>query len=178
MTNRKLESAMKAFQNGDVDGFNTIYQAIHRLVFYVIYGIVKDYQRAEDLLQNVFMTVYEKKDEYRKKESVKAWIIQIARNMALNEWKREQRVVVSERDTIDAIHKKENEANPDTPLIDLAKDILPEDEFLIVMLCVVEGYTRREVGKLLNLSTSGVTWKLNRALEQLRTTIEGGKEYE
>ena len=51
----------------------------------------------------------------------------------------------------------ENNANLDTPLIDLASRILEEDEFNIVMLCVVEKYKRREVAKLFNLSTSRVT---------------------
>lgn len=169
---------MKAFQEGDVKGFNTLYDALHRLVFYVVYGIVKDYQLAEDLLQNVFLTIYERKEDYRRRGSVKAWVLQIARNMALNERKKQQRVVVSETETIDALNKHQSTTMPETPLIDLAKDMLPEDEFLIVMLYVVEGYTRREVGKLLNLSTSGVTWKLNQALERLRNMMEGGQGHE
>lgn len=173
MSDRKLEQAMKAFQQGDLKGFNTLYEALHRLVFYVVYGIVKDYALAEDLLQEVFIRLYERKEDFRREGSVKAWILQIARHLALNEKKRREKVVVSDR-AIDALRTDRHQAIPETPLIDLAKDRLAEDEFLIVMLCVVEGYPRREVGKLLNLSTSGVTWKLNQALERLRTWWEGG----
>jgi len=43
------------------------------------------------------------------------------------------------------------------------------------MLCVVEGYKRREVAKMYNLSTSGVTWKLNNALEKLRRELQNEK---
>ena len=58
-------------------------------------------------------------------------------------------------------------------LIDLAAKNLPEDEFMILMLCVCERYQRREVA-IMKLSVSGVTWKLNRALDKLRKLAKGG----
>lgn len=176
MSNKKLESCMKSFQNGDLDGFNRIYESTNRMVFYLIYSIVKDYQLAEDLLQNVYITVYEKKDYYHPSGSVKAWIMQIARNLAINAYNRKQREIIVDNETFDGLDT--TTSNTERPLIDLAQELLAEDEFLIVMLCVTEGYTRKEVGKLLHLSTSGVTWKLNQALEKLRKAVKGGERNE
>ena len=42
------------------------------------------------------------------------------------------------------------------------------------MLCICEGYKRREVAEITGLSTSGVTWKLHNALEKLKSITEGG----
>ena len=171
----KLEKSMKKLQSGDKHAFNDIYEQTHRLVFLVIYAILKDYQSAEYVMQNVFIKVYEKCHLYQEDNSVKAWISTIARNLALNEYNKNKKEVFVEPGVLDVVVEQRNE---DTPLIDLAKDILDEDEFLIVMLCVTEGYKRREVAELMNLSTSGVTWKINHDLDKLKKQIERRESHE
>ncbi len=168
----KLEKYMLMLKEGDTSAFTYIYEQTHRMVFYIIYPIVKDYALAEDVMQNVFINIYEKIDLYKDNISPKAWIATIARNLAINEYKKLKKNVTVDVDTMDALIP--DKQTPETPLIDLAESSLPEDEFLIVMLCVCEGYKRREVAEILNLSISGVTWKLNNALEKLKILTEGG----
>lgn len=172
---KRLERAMKLFKSGDKTAFETIYNETHRLVFYIIYPIVKDYSKTEDIMQDVFLAIYEKIDLYKEDISPKAWICAIARNLAINNYQQEKKQNLVDIDKLPEFEVKENE---DTPLIDLAKDLLSEEEFLIVMLCVCEGYKRREVAQLLNLSTSGVTWKLHQALDKLRKAMTGGDNSE
>ncbi|HEY8396232.1 MAG TPA: RNA polymerase sigma factor [Bacilli bacterium] len=159
-----LEKAFQALKKGDEAAFADIYEATHRLVYYTIYQILKNKELAEDIMQDTFLKVYEKIDAYRA-DSPKAWIVTIARNLAINEYNRRKKVSLLDDETLDYITEKENK---DTPLIELAAKNLPEDEFMILMLCVCERYKRREVAKIMKLSTSGVTWKLNRALEKLK----------
>ncbi|MGD9605427.1 MAG: RNA polymerase sigma factor [Bacilli bacterium] len=167
----RLEKSMQQLKNGDSSAFEDVYEQTHRMVFYIVHGIVKDYSKSEDLTQDVFMKIYDKIDMYNHSVSPKAWIAMIAKNTALNEYKRMKRETVIDNDTADlVVDEKPN--RKETPLIDLASKHLSEDEFTIVMLCVGEGHTRKEVGKMLNLSTSGVTWKLEQALKKLRKIIE------
>ena len=169
---KRLENSMIALKNGDDSQFDIIYEETHRLVFYVIYSVLKNKTDAEDVLQQVYMKVYEKIHQFT--DSPKAWICSIAKNLALNFYQKKAKEKVSFVENIKDI--PENNANLDTPLIDLASRILEEDEFNIVMLCVVEKYKRREVAKLFNLSTSGVTWKLHHALEKLRRELHKENE--
>ncbi len=169
--NIKIEKSMQLLKNGDTSAFDTIYEQTHRMVFYIVYPIVKDYARAEDVTQNVFVKIFEKIKLYKDNTSAKAWIAAIAKNLALNEYKKYKNDVVVDIEETNYITDDAKEEN--TPLIDLAKDNLTEDEFMIVMLCVCEGYKRREVAKLLNLSTSGVTWKLDNSLKKLKSLTEG-----
>ncbi|HHU55130.1 MAG TPA: RNA polymerase sigma factor [Acholeplasmataceae bacterium] len=169
MFNSKLlEQSMEKLKQGDVSSFDIIYKETHRLVFYVIYQILQNKTLCEDIMQDVYIKVYQKISTYQNQNSPKAWICMIARNLALNELKRRERVQILDQDKINEIQAKYEE----TPLIDLASKILPEDEYLILMMCVVEGYRRREVAKIFNLSTSGVTWKLNQALTKLKKEVE------
>ncbi len=40
------------------------------------------------------------------------------------------------------------------------------------MLCIGEGYTRREASKIVGLSTSGVTWKLQEAMKKMKKLVK------
>lgn len=167
--NQKLNKSLLALKNGDDQAFGYIYEATEHLVYYTVYSILKNRTRTEDIMQSTYIKVYENIGSYQS-NAPKAWIVTIARNLAINEYnrlKREQLVEAEALDTIAADRK-----NADTPLIDLAAKSLPEDEFMIVMLCICEGYKRREVAELLHLSPSGVTWKLDQALKKLRKLAE------
>lgn len=162
---------MQQLKNGDASAFDTIYEETSRMVYYIVYGIMKNHTKAEDLTQDVFMKVYEKINQYTQSLSPKAWIAMIAKNTAINEFKKQKREQIIDVDTADLL-VDEKPSRKDTPLIDLAAKHLSDEEFMIVMLCVTEGYKRREVGEMLNLSTSGVTWKLEQALNKLRMIVE------
>lgn len=113
------------------------------------------------------MQIIKKIKDYKPTNAPKAWIVQIARNLSLNEIKLRNREVLVFQEDLDIQEKKE-----ETPLIDLAQANLPEDEFLILMLCIGEGLTRREVAKNLGLSTSGVTWKLQQAMKKMQNLLK------
>ncbi len=165
--NYRLEQNMKRLQAGELESFDEIYEQTNRLVYYVIYQIVKDHDLTQDLLQNTYMQIIKKIKDYKPTNAPKAWIVQIARNLSLNEIKLRNREVLVFQEDLDIQEKKE-----ETPLIDLAQANLPEDEFLILMLCIGEGLTRREVAKNLGLSTSGVTWKLQQAMKKMQNLLK------
>lgn len=170
MYNKKeLAKKMQALKNGDENAFDSIYEDTHRLVYYVIFSILKDSFLSEDIMQNTFIKVYENISKYDNHEP-KAWITTIARNLAINEYNRRKRIDVVDVEKLD--DHTSNNKNTDTPLIDLAARTLSHEEFLIVMLCVVDGYKRREVANIINKSTSGVTWLLNNSLDKLRKLVK------
>lgn len=170
MNNKKeLAKKMQALKNGDDTAFAAIYENTHRLVYYVVFSIIKDSFLAEDIIQNTYIKVYENIQKYENHEP-KAWITTIARNLAINEYNRRKRIDIVEIEKLD-IYTSETK-NSDTPLIDLAARHLNHEEFLVVMLCIVDGYKRREVADIINKSTSGVTWILNNSLEKLRVLVK------
>ena len=69
--------------NKDESTFDQIYSEYNKLVFYVIYQIVKDQEITKDLVQETFLTVYNKIDQYNG-GNFKYWILQIAKHLAIN----------------------------------------------------------------------------------------------
>lgn len=171
--NHKLEISMKRLKNGDLQAFDEIYDQTNRIVYYVIYQIVKEQSLAEDVMQDVYMHLVDKIDLYDPQTTPKAWIVQMARNLAINEYNKRTKEMIVEDEEIDLIAS--SPTSKETPLIDLARANLPEDEFLILMLCVGEGKTRKEVAEVVGLSTSGVSWKLDQAMKKMKKLVKEGK---
>jgi RNA polymerase sigma-70 factor (ECF subfamily) len=181
ISNIDIERYMKSLQQGDLDAFDEIYQATYKSVFYVIYGIVKSHQVAEDVSQNTYLRVCEKINLYKEGTNPVAWIITIARNLALNELRKNQKEVLVDVVDLNYVTDEDDrkpEPAEETPLIDLAKKNLSDLEFQIVMMCAVNNYKRREVAKMLNLPISTVTWHYNNSLKKLRKIVEGGDHRE
>lgn len=166
--NKKLLKAVDRLKKGDQSALDVIYDYTYKLIYYQAYHILKDHMKCEDVVQETYMKVYENIHSF---EGVhfKAWIVKISKNIALNLYHKESRVI-----NVDDQYFEDQESDDieDSPIIDLASEMLPTDEFLILMYVVVEEKPRREVAKILGLSPSGITYKLNQALSKLRTALE------
>ena len=59
-------------------------------------------------------------------------------------------------------------------ILNLALSTLKQNEFEVLSLCLIEGYKRKEVAKMLDKSVATVTWQYNNALKKLKSKLEGG----
>ena len=164
---KRLKKSMDRLKKGDINAMDVIYDETHKLIYYHAYHILKDPYLTEDIVQETYLKIHANIHIYQN-QNPRAWITTIAKNLSLNLLKRESRTIVVDESSLDVIDSKQS----DTPLIELANHLLDEEEFMILMYCVVEEQTRRKVGELLGLSTSGVTYKLNVALDKLRNYIK------
>jgi len=176
--NKSLEEAMVSLQEGNLDSFDMIYESTYQSIFFIIYGVLKDYHLAEDVSQNAYLRICEKIHLYKRGTNPKAWMATIARNLALNELRKLKKELIVDLDTIDYLEYTNNPTDVETPLIDLARANLSDIEFQILMLCTVNQYKRREAAKLLNMPISTVTWHYQRAIKKLRKLIKGGDHFE
>ena len=166
-----LDKYIKRFINGDASAFDEIYNRTRKSVYYVALSILRDKALAEDVMQTTYMRVLKSIQSYALGTNASAWIIKIAKNEALNIKKvrmREQSVDEYENLTLFGV------SEPDTygELTDLAKRLLADDEFSILMLVTACGYKRKEIGKMLDMPIPTVTWKYQNALLKLRNALE------
>lgn len=164
---KRLKKSMDRLKKGDINAMDVIYDETHKLIYYHAYHILKDPYLTEDIVQETYLKIHANINIYQN-QNPRAWITTIAKNLSLNLLKKESRTIVVDESSLDVIDSKQSE----TPLIELANHLLDEEEFMILMYCVVEEQTRRKVGEMLGLSTSGVTYKLNVALDKLRNYIK------
>ena len=167
-----LDKLMTKLSKGDQSVFESIYSQTSKIVYYIALSILKDRSLAEDAMQSVYLNVLKYAKQYRAGTNASAWISRIARNESLNLKKKysfEQSVDESEN-----LHMFGTSTTDDYGLLtDLARWILPEDEFQILLLVAVEGYKRKELAEMLDMPISTVTWKYNNAIDKMKKVLNG-----
>lgn len=166
-----LDKYIKRFLNGDASAFDEIYNRTRKSVYYVALSILRDKSFAEDVMQTTYMRVLKNIRGYTLGTNPSAWIIKIAKNEAINLKKvrmREQSVDEYDNLTMFGVCAHDTYGE----LIDLAKRLLADDEFSILMLVTACGYKRKEIGKMLGLPIPTVTWKYQNALLKMRNALE------
>jgi RNA polymerase sigma factor (sigma-70 family) len=77
---------------GDKNALNEIYTLHSRKVYNMILNRFNDKSLADDITQEVFITVYEKSINFRGDSQVSTWIFRIAINKCLDELKRKKKI--------------------------------------------------------------------------------------
>lgn len=167
-----LDKFMTKLKYGDRAAFDKIYESTRKSVYYIALSIVGDKATAEDVMQNAYLSMLRNADKYRDGTNAYAWIARIAKNEALNVKKRKLRECPID-ETENAALFGTTETDDFGLLTELARKVLPPDEFTIIMLATVCGYKRREIGEMLEMPTPTVSWKYNNATAKMREVLNG-----
>ncbi len=156
---------------GDRTAFAVLYDRHARLVRAVGYGACHDYDVANDLCQETFLTGFQKLDQLREPEKVGAWLVGIARQVG-REWRRSR-----SRDR-HRYGKPPEQIGHDGEMLDESEALLrqmaelPEDEQLALHLYYLEEQPANQARSILGLSRSGFYRVLDRARKRLSRALE------
>lgn len=98
MTEREFHTAIRRLISGDKDALRWIYEVYVKLIYSVVYDVLKAREDAEDVTSEFFIKLVRVADSYKKGYSHKAWLVQIARNMALDLLRKKNREVLEFED--------------------------------------------------------------------------------
>src|SRR5437762_2245044 len=77
--NMSDEDTMEQLRNGHPDALPILFDRFHRLVLKVALRILRDRGEAEDVMQDIFLEIYNKADQFDPaRGSTKTWILQYA----------------------------------------------------------------------------------------------------
>lgn len=132
---------------------------------------------AEDIVQEVFIKVWKKKDQFLGITNKEAWCMTMTRNLAIDK-KRAKRVQTSDIDSF--FHIADKGARPDAATesndtVKLIKSIigqLPDKQKNILHLRDVEGYTYQEISDITGYKVAQVKVYLHRARITLRGKLK------
>ena len=79
------EDVMEQLRNGHPDALPTLFDRFHRLVLKIALRILRDPAEAEDVMQDIFLEIFNKADQFDPaKGSAKTWILQYAYHRSLS----------------------------------------------------------------------------------------------
>ncbi|AUS05272.1 RNA polymerase sigma factor [Pseudotamlana carrageenivorans] len=156
---------------------NTIAQGeLYKLYSNKLFAISLKYSRnraeAEDNLQDAFLTIFNKIEQYKNKGSFEGWLKRITVNTVLQRYRTEK---VFELVNESAIEDVEVEIDEDAVSIDYLLQIiqeLPDRYRLVFNLYVLDGYSHKEIADMLNINVGTSKSNLARARMILKSTIE------
>lgn len=177
----QLERALASVAAGERSSLKTVYDLTSVKVYGVIVRIVRDRERADDVLQDVYLKVWDRAGRYDSaKAGVITWLCAIARNSAIDTLRRDARVPIPIAD--DAMPEP---ADGD-PLADEllcveeeydklrnCLDTLGEDQRRSVRMAFFEGYTHAELADVIGVPLGTVKSWIRRGLTGLKACLRG-----
>ncbi|MFR3331577.1 MAG: RNA polymerase sigma-70 factor [Odoribacter splanchnicus] len=151
--------------------FDLYYQGLVSFV----YSLIKDEEVAKDIVNDIFLYIWDKKKELNPHKSVKSYLFTIARNCTLN-YLKHQSVVKSYEQSLglELNIGPEDWDNYEFKLEKVRKVFfsLPEKQQEVVRKCCIEGKKYKDVALELNISVSTVKTHLLRAMRFLRNELK------
>jgi RNA polymerase sigma-70 factor, ECF subfamily len=133
------------------------------------YSILKDYDDAEDAVQEVFMQFMKSENIFRGECSYKTWLLTITRNYCYQKINKNPNHLV----TIDANLPDTYEMSIDASIsLNDALAELPVEEYELIYLRAYAGYSYNEISEVLNVSIDNVKVKLFRVRQKLRKYLK------
>ena len=102
-SDRELMARSRA---GDTKAFRALFERKHRRVYLIAYQILGNPSQAEEVVQDVFLALWQHLDRYRPRFAVDTWLTRIATNRAIDVWRSQRR----ERPTSDERSGEEGHA--------------------------------------------------------------------
>lgn len=178
-TSEPVESELvKALSKGEIKAFNELFQIYGNRIFRFAHGYMKSVPDAEELVQDVFMKIWEKRSELKENLSFKSYIFTIAFNIirkhfvkkALTTKYFEQQVIEdADLSTFQNIDFKSTKK-----AIDYLVEQLPARRKEVFIKSRFEGLTVKEIADDLGTSPKTVENQLGEALKFIREHL--GKE--
>ena len=163
---RMIEDLKKGYE----EAFEECYYQYKNLVFYVVLKIVQKKELAEELVQDTFIKMYQSINSFDGRY-FQAWLLTIAKNLAINEIKKQQ----VEVEFADYLIYEELDVNSEMKdlLYDL-EHILNPKEYEIFILRIIYDMKQREIAEYLNLPIGTVGWTYQEALKKVKKIYRKG----
>jgi RNA polymerase sigma-70 factor (ECF subfamily) len=168
-----------AIRAGDASAFEALFHAYHAPLCSLAYRYLAARDLAEEIVQEVFLVIWERRQSWQVRSSVKSYLCTAVRNAALS-YLRHERVV--RRTESDIRHLQQaSSSRPDLDALEAetvaavqeAVSRLPHRCRLVFTLHREQGLTYAEVAEVLGISPRTVEVQIGRALKSLRKGLAG-----
>ncbi|MBS1363895.1 MAG: RNA polymerase sigma factor [Bacilli bacterium] len=169
---KNLEDIIEEFRVGNYDSFDEFYHQTNKQLYVFIYDIIRNRQSSEDLLQETYMRFLNHIDKYKKNTNYFNFLVTIARNLAINEYHKQKRMVYDEK----YIYSVKEESPTDVPDLFYLLDYLNEKEREIVILHMIDNLKFKEIAKMKDKPLGTILWLYNKAIKKLKRKVEEENE--
>ena len=163
-------------REGDKQTYRLLFENYYKVLILYATSLTKNEPKAEDLVQNVFVNLWTKRDTLEIRSSIKSYLYKSVYNLFINDYRKELR----NDNVLDKIHYEvlqqsieEEEHSIKSKLDWVNKEInaLPPKSKEIFVMNKRRGLTYKEISKILDISENTVESHISRALKRIRQNI-------
>jgi RNA polymerase sigma-70 factor (ECF subfamily) len=163
---------VREFQNGDDLAFVTLYSRYKRSIYVFCVKMLMDAEAARDCVQEVFLRMYERRDQLIHPERFSSWLFAIARNQCLTYHRSARNDVVED---VDFESLRSTEDGPDQSL-ERQERIRLVDRYLlrlkmeyreVLILREFQNLSYREIAEILGETESAIKSRIFKARQRL-----------
>jgi len=176
------EELMSLVDRKDPVAFEALFDRHGGAAYSLAHRIAGDPAAAEDVAQEAFLSIWRSRAGYdRARGSVRAWVLGIVRNRAIDALRRDSRPGVAQLDHDDeaVIESRPAEDRTDVEVVrgETAREVrgalddLPSDQSKVIELAYFGGFSHSEIAEMLHMPLGTVKGRMRLGLEKMRGKI-------
>ena len=166
---------LQGLQSHDEQAFSFLYDHYSKALFNIIFQIIPQQELAEDVLQEVFLKIWQNIQLYdQTKGRIYTWMLNIARNQSIDRTRSKDfnnRSKTTELSETVYNNRRGVEAAIDDVGLKKTLSNLPEESRKLLELAYYQGYTQEEIAKMLNIPLGTVKTRIRATIIQLRKIL-------
>ncbi len=178
--NGDLEDLIRLAGRGDREAFKTIVSLHQQQVFLLAYSLLRNRDDAMDIVQETFLRLYQKLGEYQMGKSFCGWLLQIAKNLSIDFYRRHysrDREARTDGSLEELARARSKEDAGMTPSSDVSRAIsrslekLGERQRMVFIMKHYNGFDYREIAEVLAVRPGTVKSLHFKAVRNLRRLL-------
>jgi RNA polymerase sigma-70 factor (ECF subfamily) len=173
-----IAGIIRRIRSGDRDAFVALTRLYQQKVFVLAYSFFRNKEDAIDLVQDVFLRIFEKIDSFQEDRNFEAWLIQVAKNLCIDRYRktRGRREMESDArvDELPLADDRSPDAGRSSDLkavLSQSVDRLADRQKTIFLMRHVNQMGKVEIARVVNISTGTVKSLHFKAIRRLRTLM-------
>ena len=168
---KKEEEIFELLKTNRKLGIEELYKNYSKLVYGVIYSILKNTDETEDVLQNVFVKIFKLDNEKLPTKSHLSWLYSVAKNETINYIKKHSKEKNYERLYEITDNDTEIEKVLDKEYFNKLIENLPPKQQEILSLKIISNLSFREIANILDMKIPAVQWHYYKSLNTIKLLL-------
>ena len=169
---------IEEFRHGKIEGFNELVRRYQEKIYWVCHRVTGTHEDADDVVQDVFVRVYESLSKFRGESEFYTWLYRIATNTSLNALRKKklkefirydemyEELLPDDDRTDDSVLQQEYKT-----ILERAIERLPARQKMVFVMRYYDEMPYKEMAKILKKSVGGLKANYFHALKKIQEYV-------